>query len=96
MNAPGAADASIARISGSMTMDRAAALLAEGGAALEAGKTAFDLSTVAEIDSSGLAVLFGWQRRAAAQGAALTIVNPPANLRSLAEVYGVADLLPLN
>jgi phospholipid transport system transporter-binding protein len=82
------ADASASKISGSMTMDHATALLADG--------TTFDLSAVAEIDSSGLAVLFGWQRAAAALGKSLTIVNPPDNLRSLADVYGVADLLPLS
>jgi phospholipid transport system transporter-binding protein len=90
-----AADAPAMKVSGSMTMDHATALLADGTAALQSGQAMFDLSDVAEIDSSGLAVLFGWQRVAAAQGKSLTIVNPPNNLRSLADVYGVADLLTL-
>ena len=90
------ADGSASKVSGSMTMDHATVLLADGTAALQAGRTTFDLSAVAEIDSSGLAVLFGWQRAADAMGKSLTIVNPPNNLRSLADVYGVADLLPLS
>jgi phospholipid transport system transporter-binding protein len=55
----------------------------------------FDLAAVAEVDSSGLAVVFGWSRAAAAAGQTLRIVNPPANLISLAELYGVTELLPL-
>ncbi len=89
-------DAAGAKVSGSMTMDNAAALLAQGMAALDAGRTAFDLAGVTELDSSGLALLFGWQRAAQAQGKSLAIVNPPHNLRSLADVYGVAELLPLS
>lgn len=83
-------------VSGDMTMDHAAILLAQGVTALEQGKTAFDLSAVGEIDSSGLAVLFGWQRTAHQLGKHITIVNPPHNLRSLADVYGVTGLLPLS
>ena len=79
-----------------MTMDNAAALLAQGAAALAQGKTTFDLSGVTEIDSSGLAVLFGWQRAAQVQGKGITILNPPHNLRSLADVYDVSDLLSLS
>ena len=83
-------------VSGSMTTDNAATLLAQGVAAVEQGKTRFDLAEVTEIDSSGLAVLFGWQRAAQAQGNAITVINPPQALRSLADVYGVAELLPFS
>ena len=83
-------------VSGSMTTDNAATLLAQGTAAVGRGKTRFDLSEVKEIDSSSLAVLFGWQRAAQAQGKGITLVNPPQTLRSLADVYGVAELLPLS
>lgn len=85
-----------AKVSGSMTMDNAADLLAQGVAALDAGRNAFDLAGVTEVDSSGLALLFGWQRAAQALGKSLAIVNPPHNLRSLADVYGVAELLPFS
>lgn len=83
-------------VSGNMTLDTAAALLASGLAALDKGEPRFDLSEVADIDSSGLAVLFGWLRAARARGLALSIVNPPRNLISLAEMYGVSELLPLS
>ena len=83
-------------ISGSMTMANAAALLAQGVTALDAGRATFDLAGITEVDSSGLAVMFGWQRAAQAQGKSLAVVNPPHNLRSLADVYGVTELLPLS
>jgi phospholipid transport system transporter-binding protein len=86
----------IVNISGGMTMDNATVLLAQGVTALDAGRAAFDLAGVTEVDSSGLAVLFGWQRVAQAQGKSIAIVNPPHSLRSLADVYGVAELLPLS
>lgn len=83
-------------VSGAMTLENAAALLTQGVAALGGEMALCDLAQVEDVDSSGLAVLFGWQRAALARGKTLRIANPPANLVSLAEVYGVADLLPLS
>lgn len=85
-----------AAVSGPMTMSAAAELLAEGEAALAADATSFDLAAVTELDSSCLAVVFGWMRKAKAAGKSLRLLNPPQNLLSLAAVYGVADLLPQN
>jgi phospholipid transport system transporter-binding protein len=39
-------------------------------------------------------VLFGWLRAAKDQGKTIRVANPPKNLLSLAEVYGVADMIP--
>ncbi len=82
-------------VTGNMTMDSAAALLAAGMTAMGNGEAEFDLAAVQEVDSAGLAVLFGWQRAAQRNGKSLRILNPPQNLTSLAEVYGVSELLPL-
>ncbi len=86
------------RVSGDMTLETATALFARG---LEISQSqsespVFDLSGVDEVDSSGLAVLFGWMRAAEVQGKTMRIDNPPANLVSLAQVYDVSDLLPLS
>ncbi len=96
MNHPIEASVAGSTVSGGMTMDNAATLLAQGAEALAKGITTFDLSRVTEVDSSGLAVMFGWQRTALMQGKTIAIVNPPQNLRSLAEVYDVTALLPLS
>jgi phospholipid transport system transporter-binding protein len=83
-----------AEVSGPMTMSGAAAMLAEGEAAIAANASAFDLAAVTDMDSSCLAVVFGWMRAATATGKSFRLLNPPPNLLSLAAVYGVADLLP--
>lgn len=82
-------------VSGTMTVPSAAGLLAEGVALLARSETLFDLAGVTEVDSSGLAVVFGWQRAAKRAGKTIRIANPPQNLGSLADVYGVRDLLPV-
>lgn len=81
-------------VTGPMTMAGAAALLAEGEAAISANPAVFDLAGVTEMDSSCLAVIFGWMRTARDAGKSVQLLNTPRNLLSLAEVYGVSDLLP--
>ncbi len=83
-----------AEVSGPMTLSVATALLAEGEEAIAGHASAFDLAAVTEMDSSCLAVVFGWTRAANAAGKTLRLLNLPQNLLSLAAVYGVADLLP--
>lgn len=80
-------------VAGCMTLETAATLFADGLAVLSE-ELPFDLAAVTEVDSSGLAVLFGWMRAARTQGKGLRIANMPQNLASLAEVYGVSELLP--
>lgn len=82
-------------VEAAMTLPVATALLEAGNAALSRSARMFDLSGVAEVDSSGLAVVFGWVREARRLNASIRVVNPPKELLSLAEVYGVGDLLPL-
>ena len=82
-------------VSGAMTLAAASELLATGSASLSEGETVFDLAAVTEVDSSSLAVIFGWLRAAQRQNRQLRIVNPPEDMLSLAEVYGVKELLPL-
>ena len=83
-------------VSGNMTMETAATLLSSGATTLGSGEPACDLAGVVHIDSSGLAVLFGWQRVVEARGQTLRIANPPAGLIGLADVYGVTELLSLS
>jgi phospholipid transport system transporter-binding protein len=81
-------------VSGPVTLANATRLLEEARAPLAAGVSAVDLGEVTELDSSLLAVLFAWMREAREAGRALSFSRLPADLRSLAQLYGVAQLLP--
>jgi phospholipid transport system transporter-binding protein len=76
-----------------LTFQNAPAALEQGCAALSAGETVFDLGGVRAVDSSGLALMLAWQRRALAQGRKLTFINVPANVDALARLYGVDGLI---
>lgn len=78
-----------------MTLPGATELLAAGNAALTNPETVFDLAAVTEVDSSCIAVVFGWLREAQRLGKTVRIAHAPKDLLSLAEVYGVTELLPL-
>jgi len=83
------------QVSGAMKLSDAARLLTEGNAALKNAETVFDLAAVDAVDSSAIAVIFGWLRNAREEGKSVRIAHPPKELLSLAEVYGVSELLPL-
>lgn len=76
-----------------LTVQNAKAALDQGIAAIKAGQTVFDLGTVKVADSSAVAVLLEWKRAARKAGAALSYVNLPASLQSLAALYGVDAFL---
>jgi len=81
-------------VSGNLLLDDVETLLAQkvlvdGSRALEV-----DLSGVAEVDSVAISLLFEWVRQARANQCTLTYSNLPANLVSLASLYGVLDFLP--
>jgi phospholipid transport system transporter-binding protein len=80
-------------VSGLVSMSEAGTLLEEGRALIAQGIVKFDLSGVTTADSSALAVVFGWLREAKRRQCTLEFFNMPASLSSLAEVYGVSDLL---
>ncbi|OMG56721.1 hypothetical protein BJN45_03685 [Azonexus hydrophilus] len=81
-------------VSGAMVMDNARVLLGEGCAQMTKGDVVFDLSAVAEADSSAVAVMLGWLRHAVRIGAKVSFSGVPAGVLSLAELYGITALLP--
>ncbi len=52
-----------------------------------------DMQDVDPVDSSGVALLLEWKRRATAEGKALSFENVTPSMASLAELYGVDELL---
>lgn len=81
-------------VSGAMTMQNVNALLAEGRPLFSDGPLEMDLAAVSEVDSAAVSLLFEWLRQAREHNVSLLFVNLPANLSSLATLYGVLDLIP--
>ena len=77
-----------------LTMANARGLLAAGRSALQPGEQIFDFSQVTEADSSAVAVMLGWLRAAGPSRSTVKFVQIPKGVLSLAELYGVIDLLP--
>lgn len=78
-----------------MSLANAAELAGLGIAAIQGGDASFDLSQVRTCDSSALVVLLAWQRTAQAAGRSIEVSGVPADMLSLATVYGVDDVLPV-
>jgi phospholipid transport system transporter-binding protein len=76
-----------------LTFENAQVALDQGCAALAAGETVFDLGGVKSADSSALALMLAWQRRAQGQGRSLKFTNVPGNVDAMAKLYGVDGLL---
>lgn len=78
------------------TVTNAGAALAAGLAAIKAGQAEFDLAQLSAVDSSAVATMLAWSRAAADSGQRLVLLNPPQSLQSLAQLYGVSELLNLS
>lgn len=80
-------------VDGPMTFETVEALVADV-AVFDGDDLVVDLKGVTNADSSALSLLLEWMRRMRGAGKKLEFANVGANLRSLAELYGVVDLLP--
>lgn len=80
---------------GPVTMANVEAVLAEGERMFDGPEVQVDLAGVTEVDSSAVSLLLEWSRQAARKGSRLTFRNPTANLKSLAALYGVSNLVPV-
>ena len=73
---------------------RSQAQLLHSMQALPAGQAVvLNASGVQTFDSAGLALLLACRRAALAQGRQLTVVQWPASLQALAQMYGILPLL---
>lgn len=80
-------------LQGPVTADNVVALLAQGAQQFTAPSVTVDLSGVTEVDSSALSLLLEWRREAARNGREIRFRNLPASMKSLAELYGISELL---
>ena len=66
---------------------------AQGAERFTGPRVTVDLAGVTEVDSSALSLLLEWRREAVRNGREIRYRNLPANLKSLAELYGVTELI---
>jgi phospholipid transport system transporter-binding protein len=78
---------------GSLTMDTVATVLAASVEAPLPPGGVVDLARVELVDSACVALLLAWRRRASVEGKPLAFAHLPASLASLAQLYGVEDIL---
>ena len=88
-----ACDGGRCTVQGPVNLENAVALLEQGKGLFTAQQITLDLAAVTEVDSAALSLLLEWRREALRNGRTIRYVNLPDNLRSLAELYGVIELL---
>lgn len=75
-------------------MDSVGGLLRELQPHLAQGVDTLDFSAVESADSAALALVFSAMRQTQLAGRTLVCTNLPASFATLAELYGVTELLP--
>ncbi len=80
-------------LQGPVTMANVTQVLEESARVFEGPEVVVDLSGVTEVDSAAVSLLLEWRRAAAAASRRIEYTNVSANLRSLADLYGVAGLI---
>lgn len=81
------------KLAGAVVIDSARALFEDGRGYCVANDVAVDFSAVDEVDSSALALILEYRRAAESAGKRVTVSNLPASLKTLADLYGVTDLI---
>ena len=80
---------------GELTMVSAPAVLEDGRRLARAGDQVVDFAGVTVADSAALALLLDWMRCAREAGNRLAVRSLPAGMASLAALYDIDSLLPL-
>ena len=84
------------RICGPLRFDSVATLREAGIRLIRDGARVVDLGAVERADSSALALLMEWERAAAGVGGSLKFVSVPEQLRQIASLSEMDQVLDLN
>ena len=82
-------------VQGRLTIETVPALFETGLQHLSNGDLRVDFSQVEAVDSAAISMLLGWRRAAQLGQRDLRVVGLPGDLLSLAQLYGVDELLSL-
>lgn len=83
------------RVEGAITFHNVAAVVERGNALFVRDDLVIDLTQVTEVDSSAVSMLLEWQREARRRNCRIRFANTPQNLKGLAQLYGVSELISL-
>jgi len=81
-------------IEGPVTLYNVEQFVADG-ATLEGPDLVIDFSRVTTVDSSAVSLMLEWVRRFKGNDRKISYIHLSQSLRSLAELYGVIDLIPI-
>ncbi|MBC7756503.1 MAG: STAS domain-containing protein [Bdellovibrio sp.] len=81
------------QLSGDIVVDNAKAILTASLGFTITNSTKVDFADSADIDTTALSLILEWKRRAQTENKTLSFINLPANLSSLAALYGVEDMI---
>ena len=80
-------------ISGDVVIGAVPALLEASMSLSMIDNATVDFANVTDIDTSTISLILEWKRRAQKENKPLKFVNLPANLTTLTQLYGVAELI---
>ncbi|MBX9812272.1 MAG: STAS domain-containing protein [Burkholderiales bacterium] len=80
-------------LQGPVNIGNVVAVLEQGRRVLTAPHIAVDLGGLTEVDSTTVSLLLEWRREAQRGNRKIEYINLPDNLKSLAALYGVSELL---
>jgi phospholipid transport system transporter-binding protein len=78
---------------GPLTMDSVSMVLAASEEVALPASGVVDLEHIETVDSAGVALLLAWKRRSDVEGKPMVFAHLPTSLASLAQLYGVGELL---
>ncbi len=82
-------------VQGAVTIDSVVMLTKTGIALFDGQAITIDLDKVTEVDSTIVSMLLEWLRATQKNKQALHIINMPDSLKSLIQLYGMTELIPL-
>lgn len=84
------------QLSGQLVVDKAHNVLVESKElSLPKSGLTLDFANVWAVDSSAIALILAWLRRAKSEGVTLTFANVPDNLKTLIKLYSLQEVVQL-
>ena len=81
------------QLTGDVVVGSAKAILTTSQDFVISNDTIIDFAQAADIDTTALSLILEWKRRAQIENKTLQFINLPANLSSLAALYGVEEMI---